>query len=420
MKAEVLDLARAYLNRCADIAAEYEAHGHAPDGLLADLIRGRTSFERVYDALVEEAQSDSEAAAMLWQIPSLLSSWGIAVLSADTLVAWNDRGRIAAKKIVNDAERFEAQIRLCHNLAFYHARRGYLELAERNLKLAIWFVHELKQTAREGQLLGDLAELMREKGDNTAAKEFLRKSLDFAQLAGDSRGEIKALFRMGQFLRASGEIREAQTHLRRALERSRELQLADLELRIVLEFAAVMRYCSDVGAARNLYTEARGRAKDRGDRMVEVRATESLGDLCFEEDRLDEARELYLGAFRLNSDFRKAARSPVPIFVGHFDELTAGRLFQSLGAVAAKQDKVKDAVEYLREAVRILGRAGDRAGDCQALYNLALAKSELGDIADALDTASQAEQIAEGIGSPLLGSIRRLLRALKDKQSPGA
>lgn len=132
------------------------------------------------------------------------------------------------------------------------------------------------------------------------------------------------------------------------------------------------------------------RARERGDRAIEVRALNARGAIALEGGRLDEAAEHFRRALAGASD--------------QGDHATMGRCANNLGIIASVRGDHAGAVGSYTMAQAAFGRAGYRRGIVDTHHNLAIAYREQGQLERALAEAERAVEVSHEVGDPGLAA----------------
>jgi predicted ATPase/class 3 adenylate cyclase len=161
-----------------------------------------------------------------------------------------------------------------------------------------------------------------------------------------------------------------RSRMRSALPVLRELLAVDVldtaGRASVLQWVGVLHdVLRETDAAKEALEEALVLARECGDRSLEAKTLNSLGNVAYSQGRLDGARALLEKSLELKRDLGGE---------GLASTLT------SLGVVAVDQGRLPDAIGVIEESVAIDRAAGDRWGLGLNLLNLATARQRSGDV----------------------------------------
>lgn len=131
-------------------------------------------------------------------------------------------------------------------------------------------------------------------GDQEEAGLAYSRALAVHERSGDTRGQATVLRAMAEVARLEGDIDAARRYLERAQDLARQLGDIGLEARILAGIGSVARQTGDIAGATTAYREVLGLASRAGDREILGFAHLNLGELesrAGDADALDELRE---------------------------------------------------------------------------------------------------------------------------------
>lgn len=139
------------------------------------------------------------------------------------------------------------------------------------------------------------------------------------------------------------------------------------------------------------------RARQRGDRTIEVRALNVSGAICLEGGRIDDAAGYFTQALA------EAERNG--------DRVTVGRASNNLGIVANLRGQHGRAVGSYTMALAAFQQVGHKRGAAETLHNLAITYRDRCEYVLALETSDRAVEEAEAAGDLALRAQARSGRA---------
>ena len=365
----------------------------------------------VYSALRKLAAHNNEAARLLWEFPLVLGLWAMPVLPNE-LIRWNKLGERAARSLRDRTEAGEVLIGLNCNLAGLYAHWGRLAKAEASLRVACYIADNLGRTLWLGRLFGDLGEILMQKGDLTEADLWLKDSLAKAHTVGDAEGENLALFRLAQWMRVTGDYAGALPLLEAVLGRVRGEASTELGWKVFVDLSIVRREQGDLEAAESYLNSALEVAR-KDDLLAQERIYEGQSITSMRRRDLTRAYEYRARAVQINRKLPKGTNvSKLPTY-GLEDRLTTANLQMGQAALAFAQGKTEDACDDFRNALDSFRKGGDPAGECEALYNIALAECRLGHLKEATPCAQEALDSARVLGHPLFKQAEALLQKIR-------
>ena len=142
-------------------------------------------------------------------------------------------------------------------------------------------------------------------------------------------------------------------------------------------------YIESSDSAASLWQAARGLAESAHDSVSMARALTGLGQAARLRLDLEQARRLGEAALAIK------------LKLGLRDELF--RSYNSLGLVAWKDGRLRDALELFRHAQTAAAAVGDSSGIGKAIINTGLVQSDLGDLTAARQSLLRGKSIAEAM-----------------------
>jgi tetratricopeptide (TPR) repeat protein len=270
-------------------------------------------------------------------------------------------------------------------LGNFGSARSFLERA-----LAEVDAEEEPDPQRLVTVLMPLGEAQAETEDYPAAIETYERALDLQSgRQPGSVGEAAARQELGVALVEDGRPEEAQKHLSRALEISREGLGAQHPRVAVLELwlAIAAESCGDYETAKGVYQEAlANREGDPGDIYDQVTRLLGLGNALNQLRDLEGARQSLRRALDLAKDAEIPSETLVTINV-------------ALGDVEVSRGNLNDARELFENAVDLEQANGVRFRLAATKYGLGRILFELGELEEAKKVLSHALILAEEAGA---------------------
>ena len=196
------------------------------------------------------------------------------------------------------------------NLGFAYFALDLLDESERYFRDSLALNEKAGNLPGVGQDLRDLGEILRLKGDDATAGEYMRRALKIAQDTKDKAAEASAHLRLGGLAHGRGRLSEAGA----AYTRSRQLweELGDIEGRAAAmnSLASVEFERGRIDAAKALLDEALKPAQDVAARESEAYALGLLGQIAEKRGDRIAAINFYRDAefiYRQNGQYTLAA-----------------------------------------------------------------------------------------------------------------
>ncbi|WP_170232307.1 ATP-binding protein [Saccharothrix saharensis] len=184
----------------------------------------------------------------------------------------------------------------------------------------------------------------------------------------------------------------------RALRVVRRTGETGLEITFLYRAAEAYQKAAEYGKAAAYYREALSLARDLGDTTAEGRVLTLLGSLSFDKEQTAEARDFLYEGLRL---LERA-----------HDLGTAAMACHGLARVELEFGRVREAVEYGRQALRLSRRAFDPKVEGDSLETLAEALQRRGHRDAAIEAYEQARDIFDDLDPDRARETRRLLNIL--------
>jgi CHAT domain-containing protein len=243
----------------------------------------------------------------------------------------------------------------------------------------------LKDTAREGALLNNLAVLSADQDDLGKALEYYGEALQVFRKRGDRYWEALLLVNRGNAYLLLGEHQRALEAFEQALPIRRELKDRKGEVNTLGNLGTARARLGDVPKALKCYEEALKIAQEVGYPAGEASSLNLLAQGHLAAGDPDRALELFAEAAALQ---RKLGNR--------------GGLALSLhrtGEVEAQLKRWEKALAHLREALDLRRVLGDPVGQSETLTSLAAVERALGRLEDALAHAGEAISLVESVRS---------------------
>ncbi len=239
---------------------------------------------------------------------------------------------------------------------------------------------------RRGEVgaLWGLGEVERLVGDYGQAREYHTQALALALQIGYGRGEVDALWGLGQVGRRVGEYGQAREYYTKGLALARQLGYRFGEVLALRGLGHVERIVGEYGQAREYHSQAFTLAQLLGDRRAEVDALWGLGRVERLVAEYDLARKYYTQALTLA---RHLSYRP-----GEAEAL------RGLGEVERLVAECNQAREYHTQALVLARHLGYRRVEADALWGLAQVERLVGEYGLAREYHTQSLTLARQLG----------------------
>ena len=220
---------------------------------------------------------------------------------------------------------------------------------------------------------------------------------------GDRRGEVDALWGLGEVERLVGECEQARDHHTHALTLARQLGDRRTEVDVLWGLGEVDRLVGEYAQAREYHIQALTLARHLGYRRAEAEALRGLGQVERLVGECGQAREYYLQALTLA---RQLGYRRVEV-----DAL------RGLGYVERYVGEYGQARDYHTQALALARQLGYRRAEADALRGLGQVERLVGEYDEARQHATQALTLARQLNYRFgeadalrgLGEIERLV-----------
>ena len=344
----------------------------------------------------------------------------------------------AAIDVHRDGDDTELTADLLAERGVAFVRLGNLEQAETWIRRAATMHEAAKREAPCARALGYLSGVCFERGQLDRAVELAREAVDRAVAANDLHGAAHHAYGLVRGLNEQGRSREAGTMLETALEWARRFHVPELEgnFETLLGNAALSR--CELASARSHYDRALAVFTRLGLAEHVAITLSNLGNLAWDDDRLEDALELY--AQSLASSPRQTrsvaitqtGRAGVLVELGRFDEAerelasALGTLVQlgherrggfvraGFARLAEARGEHADARAHYAEAEMMFEAAGDTVEIGRMLFAAAGVEAAIGDAESAAALIARAEDLTvpslppDPSGDPREGAVRAL------------
>jgi predicted ATPase/class 3 adenylate cyclase/Tfp pilus assembly protein PilF len=278
-------------------------------------------------------------------------------------------------------------LRLCGALHRFWLLRGHFSEGR------AWCARFLEKT-EPGEYLSERAKtlnaagvLARRQGDYLVARRSLEESLSIQRRLGDQQEVAVSLNLLGDVAMEQGDLSVAQALFEKSLRISRELgELRGVARSLHNLGVAACGKC-DFESGQALFKQSLAIAQDLADQSAIEHVLWDLGMVNYQQGNYVVAKGLLEKSLAI---CRK---------LGERTGIAAGQ--HLLGHVALEMHDQPTARRLFEDGLRIRHELGDRPGIAYSLEALAAAMAALGDFSRAGYLWGAAEQLREGIGSPL-------------------
>jgi tetratricopeptide (TPR) repeat protein len=242
----------------------------------------------------------------------------------------------------------------------YHPKDERIPQYERLLAIA----QQTQQPAHERIALDCLASAHQLVSDLPRAREFYQRLLDLSRRDQDRPSEVSTLSGLGTVAYQQGQPGTAVSYYEQALQLSRAIDDPAAEAKALLALGFTHyglgdvreEFVGDYRSAIRCYRAAQELAHRIGDQRIEAEAFGRLGAIAAKEGRLRQATSFHERALQL-------ARS-----IG--DRRAEATILKYLGDVAYDQNDSERATEYIQRALAIVRELEDRLEEAYLLGNL--------------------------------------------------
>jgi DNA-binding SARP family transcriptional activator/tetratricopeptide (TPR) repeat protein len=175
------------------------------------------------------------------------------------------------------------------NLAYLDRVRGDREEAMRRYQLSLAGLEASGDLAGQAHVLGGIAQIRLDAGEFQAAHALLTGALDIARLIGSDRVEAQVLFRLAETQREQDDLSGAETTFRSVLKLTRSTGDALGESYALYGLGQVHQRRMQRPEAHQALADALTIAERHGGLMLAARIRFAIGELCVDDDRLDDA-----------------------------------------------------------------------------------------------------------------------------------
>lgn len=308
-----------------------------------------------------------------------LSHWGLSE-NEPALAALE-----GARAFWHDLEEPALEARVLNNLGVLHRSMGRLRKAADAYRQALEAFHRTADRIREATALNNLGETHRFLGEPLEALAMHERALALARAAGDRGGEAESLNNLGLLQSQLGEAQKALEHFADAGTIYRELGDRARQAAALNNRSSQYADLGEAERALGLLLQALPLQRQTGDRRGEAATLHNLGRSYSRLGRSGEA----LASFDQALEIQRATGD----VAGEAD--TLGSL--GLHEISTRPAR---ALEVLNRSLALLAELGNRGGEAQTWYRLGLARSALGEPADAARSFERALGLFRGIADP--------------------
>ena len=217
-----------------------------------------------------------------------------------------------------------------------------------------------------------------------AAIDEFAQALKLYESVHDESGVAYASAGLGAAAQYMGNAPAARDYYRTALGICRRLGLLSLQARVL----GALAWLSDGAEAEHLVDEELSIARQTGDKQVEAKVLQDIGDTQFTAGKFDAAEERYDQAAALYEQIR--------------DKDGVARVRISQGRLQRAHGHPEKALDFYRNALKLQQEMGDREGQIETMSAMALAYSLLPQRTQSLELYERAMSLAKETGSERL------------------
>ncbi|HEX6132472.1 MAG TPA: tetratricopeptide repeat protein, partial [Longimicrobiales bacterium] len=186
------------------------------------------------------------------------------------------------------------------------------------------------------------------------------------------------------FLQRLGELRAAESLLRRAAAAARDLEESADIVFALHRLGAVRHGMGDYEEAERLHREAWALAREANDRLAVGWSMTYLGNVSWSRGEFDTATRLYTEALELLREEHDLNGMWVTL--------------NNLGVIAASREQYEEARRRFREGLALQSELKNARFRAQGLHNLGCAARELGELENARQRLVESLEISERMG----------------------
>jgi tetratricopeptide (TPR) repeat protein/transcriptional regulator with XRE-family HTH domain len=303
-------------------------------------------------------------------------------LAGSYLAITREADRLLRPYVTNGADKGTASGAM---LAFADASQARSWLTVERLNL-LGCIREMSSTSQAADLATVLAVHFCDSGFWSDVRYLYGQALTAHQHTGDERGEVDALWGLGQVERLVGEYRQARTHYAQALTLARKLGHRRGEADALWGLGEVERQVGEYDQAREYHTQALALARQLGYRRAEVDALWGLAQVERLVAAYAQAREYHTQALTL-------ARQ-----LGYrFGEADA---LWGLGQVERLVGEYSRARDYYTQALVLARQLGYRQAEAEALRGLGQVERCVGEYGLARDYYTETLALVRQLNYP--------------------
>ena len=220
-------------------------------------------------------------------------------------------------------------------------------------------------------------------GEGQESLEHYNQALSLYQAMANRRGEALALNNIGIAHGNLGEARKELEYYNRALELWRTMGNRREEANTLINIGSAEASLNDPKDAMTHYSQALQLWREVGDRRSEATALQYIGELHASSADPRKALEYYDQA--------------LPLLRTAGDRWREACVLRNLGYLHARLGEPQQAMEYSSQALTIFRSVGDRSGEAQALYGIARAERDRGNLVEARRQIESAIALVEAV-----------------------
>jgi diguanylate cyclase (GGDEF)-like protein len=229
---------------------------------------------------------------------------------------------------------------------------------------------------------------------NEQAHTLLIRGWSLLEVQSEAPDALKVdyLSLLGDLSRIQGAFHEAETYYNQALPLALGMERADAQAHVLVGLGILRQIASDYEGALEFLKQALPHCRRGGNAREELRCLTCMGRVHYYAGHLASSQSSYeeaLSRARAVGDLAHAGEA-----LGFL-----GVLFVSAEPVAGKVSTVSSGLEYLRQAIEIKERIGDRIGLNDSLMLLGNAQLLLGDLPGAEVSFKRNQAICQEVGA---------------------
>jgi len=262
--------------------------------------------------------------------------------------------------------------------------------ARKELEQALKKARDTDRRADEASILKLLAGLHARQSEWSQAQEFAEKALVIHRHINDMAGEASTLGTLISILQPQAKFDEAIQSFDRVLEISRHLDDREQTAEALKSMGIAYSRKGDYERALDLYNECLDIATREDNLVLQASCTSNIGNVYYFRGEFDQAFGQYSRALTIADRLG--------------DRALVARQNLNMGLIKMQSRDHRAGAQLLRSAAEIFKSLGDRSTYAMALVNESQAQLSMGNVDQAIESATTGYSIGCEINNPLVQS----------------